>query len=389
MNQTLPVIVVSQFLCTSVWFAGNSIFVNLVDSAAINPHFLPHITSAIQLGFILGTLVFALLAIADRFSPINVFFTCALAAATSNLAILATATPEAILGVRLITGFFLAGIYPVGMKIAADHFQKGLGASLGFLVGGLVLGTAFPHLLKSTALLPSWQSVVYITSLFCFLGGVGMKLLVKDGPFRRPVQQLVFNSFLQGFAHPLFRSAAVGYFGHMWELYTFWAFVPPILALYASSRGLTLNIPLLSFIVIASGGLACMVSGQLSKKWNTKHLATIALSLSGLCCIVSPLVLLYAKLPFFVAFIIFWGWVVVADSPLFSGLVAAYAPAHLRGASLTIVNCIGFAITIISVQTLHYLSAYIAPAYLYLALVPGPALGVFVLLKKGANNPKQ
>ena len=134
-----------------------------------------------------------------------------------------------LLGLRFITGFFLAGIYPVGMKIASDFYQKGLGKSLGFLVGALVLGTAFPHLLKNFASDLPWKLVAIITSGLAVSGGLLMWLLVPNGPFRNASQKPDFSALYRVFENSKFRSAAFGYFGHMWELYAFWAFVPIML----------------------------------------------------------------------------------------------------------------------------------------------------------------
>jgi MFS family permease len=379
--------VLAQFLCTSRWFAGNAIAADLAATLQQSPTFVAHLTSAVQLGFISGTLVFALLAIADRFSPSRVFFFSALAAALCNLGInLPGVEAGSLLAFRFLTGFFLAGIYPVGMKIAADYVQAGLGKWLGFLVGALVLGTAFPHLLKSvTAQLP-WQYVALATSGLAVLGGLAMLLLVPDGPYRKTGQRLQLTAFLSGFRLPRFRAAAFGYFGHMWELYTFWAFLPLILTTYNSAHpDANLPVSLLSFLLIGVGGLACMGSGLLSRIIAPHTIATTALALSGLCCLVSPLVLRSHSGGFFLSFLCGWGMVVTADSPMFSSLVAQSAPDASRGTALTIVNCIGFAITVASIQFTSWLSGYVNAHDLYLVLAVGPALG---LLAQLGRRPK-
>ena len=162
----LPVIVISQFCCTSLWFASNGVMQDLIREFELPVSALEHLTSAVQLGFISGTLIFALLTIADRYSPSKVFMLSALLGALFNLG---TAWEQNGFGslviLRVLTGFFLAGVYPVGMKIAADYFKEGLGRSLGLLVGALVFGTAFPHLTKD--ILPdslNWRAVVITTS---------------------------------------------------------------------------------------------------------------------------------------------------------------------------------------------------------------------------------
>ena len=381
MKKILSIIVLSQFLCTSLWFAGNAILPDIVVTLHLHPNFLAHLTSAVQIGFITGTLVFAVLAISDRFSPSLVFFVSSVIAAIFNLAITIEGIHSiSLLSFRFLTGFFLAGIYPIGMKIASDYYQKGLGKSLGFLVGALVVGTAFPHLLKNiTAELP-WKYVIFSTSALSVLGGLTIFLFVPDGPYRKSGQKLKLTEFLMGFKNKKFRAAAFGYFGHMWELYAFWAFVPVMLATYKNHFPQShLNIPLFSFLIIASGGVACVVSGLLSQKFAPEKIATLSLFLSCLCCLFSPLFLLNPSEAISLAFLFFWALVVIADSPLFSTLVAQNAPEESRGTSLTIVNCIGFTITIISIQFIGALSNPANAQYLYTLLAIGPIIGLVAL----------
>jgi MFS family permease len=378
----LPAIIISQFFCTSLWFAGNAILPDLAKHFEADANFLANITSAVQFGFIIGTLAFAFLTIADRFSPVTVFFSCAFIGAMFNAGmILPWISPAVLLLFRFSTGFFLAGIYPIGMKIASDYYQKGLGRSLGFLVGALVLGTALPHLIKSNTTELPWKYVVLSVSLLAILGGLIMKLFVADGPYRKHGATLQFGKFLTAFRNRNFRAAAMGYFGHMWELYAFWAFVPVMLAANKAYQHNTINIPLFSFLVIAPGALSCAVGGLLSQRFGTKKIAAIALSLSCLCCLVSPFFLFSSSTLLLLLFLIFWGLVVIADSPLFSTLVAQNAAENARGTSLTFVNCIGFSITILSIQSLKLLSQYIDPRYLYLLLAIGPLAGLYALLK--------
>jgi MFS family permease len=384
MTRILISIVIAQFLCTSLWFASNAILPDLILQHNLAPDFLAHLTSAVQIGFISGTLIFALFTIADKFSPSRVFFISALIAAAFNFfGSLEVATPFSLLSFRFFTGFFLAGIYPVGMKIASDYYQKGLGKSLGFLVGALVVGTALPHLLKSVATTLPWKYVLYSTSALSILGGLAILLFVPDGPYRKPGQAIHFTAFLSGFKNSGFRSASFGYFGHMWELYTFWAFVPVMLTFYnVQYPQQNLNVPLLSFIIIASGGLACVVGGLLSQQYGAKKIATLALTLSCACCLLSPLFLFHSNSWLLISFLLFWGMVVVADSPLFSSLVANHAPEESRGTALTAVTCIGFAITIVSIQLVSSLLTPANSVYLYLILGVGPILGLIALKEK-------
>lgn len=383
MKRILPVIVISQFLCTSLWFAGNAIINDMARDLHLDASFLAHLTSAIQFGFISGTLVFAVFTISDRFSPSLVFFVSSILAGLFNLGInIDGINATEILLFRFLTGFFLAGIYPVGMKIASDYYQAGLGKSLGFLVGALVIGTAFPHLLKNFITGFPWRYVLYATTTLSLVGGLSILLFVPDGPYRKFSQKLNMMAFIKGFRKADLRAASFGYFGHMWELYTFWAFVPVMLTAYTLRYPqAALNVPLLSFLIIASGGLACVASGIFSQRYGTKRLATLALLLSCLCCLASPLFLFAASATMLIAFLFFWGLVVIADSPLFSTLVAQSAPPESRGTALTIVNCIGFSITIVSIQFINVLANQVSGKFIYMVLAIGPVLGLIALLK--------
>jgi MFS family permease len=332
---------------------------------------LGHITSGVQLGFIVGTLVFAFFTLADLFSPRLVFFLCSLAGAAANAAPLLLGEDFAgLLASRFATGFFLAGIYPVGMKIASGWYQRDLGNALGFLVGALVLGTAFPHLLKGVGHALAWQSVVLGVSLVAAAGGLAVLVLVPDGPHLTPGARFDPSALRSIFRVRSFRASAFGYFGHMWELYAFWAFVPWVLA----ARGVQ-DVSLWSFAVIAAGALGSAAGGVVSLRRGSAPVAFGQLAGSGLCCLLSPWVF-QAPAPAYLAFLLFWGVVVAGDSPQFSALNAQSAPRQLVGSALTLANCIGFAITIFSIQLVNFAAERLPPAWLFVLLFPGPLLGL-------------
>jgi len=373
----LPVIVIAQFCCTSLWFASNGVMNNLIADFDLLPQALGGLTSAVQFGFIAGTLVFAWYSLADRFSPSLVFLFCAIVGALANLGVIWSGHSfGSLLFLRFITGFFLAGIYPVGMKISADYFAEKLGRSLGFLVGALVIGTALPHLLKvMIGQTLSWQSVLIMTSCLATFGGFLMWLLIPDGPYRKAGQRMNGRAIFDMFRYPKFRAAAFGYFGHMWELYAFWAFIPVMLATHQNLHpGVNIDISWWSFWVIAVGGLACVLSGQLSLKFGTSKTARLALMFSGTCCFLSPL-FFHASFPIFMLFLFFWGMMVIADSPLFSTLVANNAPPEIKGTALTLVNCLGFSITIISIQLLTWMEGFLPDNWMYVVLGLGAVVG--------------
>ncbi|MBD1398019.1 MFS transporter [Pontibacter sp. JH31] len=375
----LPTIVFSQFAGTSLWFAGNAVLPELQASLQLQEGALALMTSAVQLGFIAGTLVFAFLSLSDRFSPRLLFMLCALLGAIANALVpFVAASLVPVLILRAITGFLLAGIYPVGMKIAASWYSARLGKAIGYLVGALVLGTAFPHLIRGLGATLPWQQVLLAISMLAAIGGVLLYLLVPDGPFLSKGATFKMGNMLQAFRDKAFRAAAFGYFGHMWELYTLWAFTPLILVTIAPqlSGG---QVSVYTFLVIAAGAVGCIGGGYLSQVWGSARVAFVQLLLSGICCLLSVFMFQVEAPLVLVVFLLFWGVVVAGDSPQFSALTAKTAPAHLVGTALTIVVAIGFAITVVSIQLTGFLLTLLPIHAVFALLAIGPALGLGAL----------
>lgn len=373
----LPVIVFSQFAGTSLWFAGNAVVPELIEELNLLEMFVGFITMAVQSGFIIGTLVFAVLSIADRFSPIKVFLACSVLGAVANVLTIFSSSFTDIMLARLFTGFFLAGIYPVGMKIASDWHKEGLGKALGYLVGALVLGTAFPHFLKYLGGDLPWRFVIVGTSVLSVIGGLILFFSVADGPYRVKRSSFKPSMFFTLFKNSNFRSAAFGYFGHMWELYTFWAFVPTLLAFYLlMNPNIQLNIPLWSFLIIGVGGISCVIGGYISLKQGSKFVSKISLFISALCTVLIPF-LFNAPIWIFLGFLLIWGVFVIPDSPQFSTLVAQSTESSYIATGLTIVNSIGFAITIISIQLVNLMWAHFQDPMVFLLIFVGPLCGLF------------
>ena len=254
---------------------------------------------------------------------------------------------------------------------------------MGFLLGALVLGTAFPHLLKNRDFELPWKTVLYFTSAFATIGGTLMLLFVGDGPYRKRSGGFKWNAIGIIFSSKKWRQAAMGYFGHMWELYTYWGFLPLMLGLYAANNNVSLNIPLLSFLIIGVGSIACIAGGYLSMKIGSAKVASIALLISGLCCIASPFIY---QMPLFVflAVLFIWGLAVIPDSPQYSTLVAQYAPEELRGTALTIYNSIGFFISTISlivIDRIYYSNSFFAKENTMLLLGFGALMGLPSMIK--------
>ncbi len=343
-KQVLPIIVFSQFTGTSLWFVGNAVLPELKMALGLSQYAVSLVTTAVMLGFVTGTLTVALLSIPDRFSPVKVFFLSSLAGALVNASVAWLARDAFSLFImRFFVGFFLAGIYPVGMKIAGDWFDAKLGRAMGFLLGALILGTAFPHLLRNQDFRLPWRTVLYTTSVLAVLGGLLMLAKVGDGPYRKKSGAFQWSAIPQIFSSKPWRQAASGYFGHMWELYTFWGFVPVMLGYYASARQVPLNVPLLSFGIIAIGVISSIAGGFAAQRIGSDKVATACLAASGLLALSSPV---WYSLPpvAFLSLLFAWGFFVNPDSPQFSTLVSFLSPPELRGTALAIYNAIGFSI---------------------------------------------
>ena len=381
----LTVLVLAQFMGTSLWFAGNASAPEL-EALLGQSGLVPMITSAVQLGFIVGTFFYAVFQVSDRYSPSRVFLWSSLAAGAVNSALLLVPLQlEWILGSRFLTGFFLGGIYPVGMKIAADYTKGGLGVALGFLVGALVVGTAFPFLIQGLELDVSYRVLILVPAGLACLGGLLVGIGIPDGPYRKPNPALNFSLIPQLARNKALQGAAGGYFGHMWELYTFWAFLPLLLNFLTQNTLSPATQSLWTFVLIGIGGISCSLGGLISQKHGSGTVAMASLIGSGTCGLI---LWVFPEFAFWapISFLFVWGLLLSPDSPQFSTLVAqSVAPEH-RGTALTLVNGLGFGLTIISIQFTHHLAGFLSPNQFIGLLCIGPVVGVVLFLKNPTNK---
>ena len=375
-KRILPILVLAQFAGTSLWFAVNAVMPDLQQQMGWPASAVGRLTSALQLGFIVGTLVFALLAIADRFSARRVFLFCALAGALCTLgALMRIASFSELLLWRAATGFFLAGIYPVGMKIASQWFPEGLGVALGWLVGALVLGSASAHGIRALSVELPWSTVMISVALLAAAGGLILFMAIPEPPNTTAnTKKLEMQALATIWTDWRVRASVLGYFGHMWELYTFWVLVPLILATQLNGQALSFA----AFGVLGIGAVGCIGGGWLAKRWGSARVATLQLSMSGICCLLAPW-LMSAPLIWFLLWLAIWGITAAGDSPQFSTLTASNAPKHAVGSVLTLTNCMGFALSIVSIELFTSLAQEHQLASLLPWLGIGPLLGVLAM----------
>jgi len=375
-TRILPTLVLAQFAGTSLWFAVNAVMPDLQQQMGWPASAVGRLTSALQLGFIVGTLVFALLAIADRFSSRRVFLSCALAGALCTLgALVRVRSLKNFFFGRPATGFFLAGIYPVGMKIASQWFPEGLGYALGWLVGALVLGSASAHGIRALSVELPWSTVMISVAMLAAAGGLILFMAIPEPPsYSSSPKKLEWQALATIWTDWRVRASVLGYFGHMWELYTLWVLVPLILATQLNGQALSFA----AFGVLGIGALGCIGGGWLAKRWGSARVATLQLSMSGICCLLAPW-LMSAPLFWFLVWLAVWGLTAAGDSPQFSTLTASNAPKHAVGSVLTLTNCIGFALSIVSIE----LFTSLAQQYSLDSLLPwlglGPLLGIIAI----------
>ena len=379
-RRVLPLIVLSQFAGTSLWFAVNAVMPDLQSAWGLPATAVGKLTSAVQLGFVAGTLVFALLMVADKFAPSRVFMVCALLGALANAATLwIGGSFGLLLALRFAVGFLLAGIYPVGMKIAASWYRQGLGAAMGVLIGALILGTALPHGLRALvgegggSLLPSWQSVVLGVSLLAAAGGLLTGLFVPESPWLQRGARITPAALHLIWSDRKLRASVFGYFGHMWELYSYFVLVPAIVGLRWAGSAQSAA----AFFIIAAGFIGCVGGGLLVRRWGSARVAQRQLAISGACCLLAPL-MLQAPDALFLAWLLLWGLTVSGDSPQFSTLTAQNAPPAVVGSVLTFVNCIGFAISVLSIELFVAALPHVPLALLLPLLGLGPMVGLWM-----------
>lgn len=371
----LALIALVQICAMSLWFSASAVVPALRADWGLSNTDAALLTAAVQVGFVVGALLSAVLNLADRSAPPRLIAASAIlgAAATALFALLVSSLGWAIV-LRFVTGVALAGVYPVGMKLVATWYKGGRGTALGVMVAALTVGSALPHLL-TTFTVPSWRYVLAFTALLSLLAAAVSATRLRPGPEAQAGARFEPSYLLQMFSDRRQRRINFGYFGHMWELYAFIVLVPLILSVQLSS---VTAISAAAFWVIGAGFAGCVGGGLLVRRWGSARVAQGQLACSAACCLLSPW-LLGAPFALFMVWLLVWGATVAGDSPQFSALTAQNAPPAVVGSVLTLTNCIGFLISVLTIQ-LFVAAAQAWPLAQVLPwLAVGPLAGLWMM----------
>jgi MFS family permease len=382
-NRALLLVSLAVFLASSTWFSGTAAAPVLKQIWGLDDVRSSWLTISVQLGFILGTFLYALLNLADIFKSRMVFFVSALLGALFNAGFaLIPGNFGAALALRFFTGVTLAGVYPVGMKIVVQWFRTNLGWRLGIMVGALTLGTAVPYFIFAVGARFDWRLLLLAASALAVLGGLLILFGIPDGPHLKETPGFDARAAFRIFRFRAFRLQAFGYFGHMWELYAFWSLVSSYLAASFSKNSpqFMAFVPLASFLAIGIGIFGCILGGWISRYVGERRVALASLIASTIFCGLSGF--LYG-LPagLLIPAVLLWGLVVISDSPQFSALAAVSCTPEYTGTALTIQNGIGFGITVVSIQLVAWLSQQVGWQWAFVFLGAGPLMGAVFMAK--------
>jgi len=377
----LTLLAVAVLLMMGLWFGVSAVAPQIAKEWHLDATTTAWLTLAVQLGFVAGTLLSALLNLPDVIRARHLMTICGILGAAVNalLAFSVHSVGPAIV-LRFLTGAFLAGVYPPGMKLIATWFREGRGFALGVIVGALTLGKASPYLVNAVGS-SNWRINVGLASAIAVAGAAIVGLFVREGPFALPNQPFDLSQVAQVVRNRGVRLANFGYFGHMWELYAMWTWAPVMIrASLAKSGDAPWIAELASFVVIGAGAAGCVAAGRLADRIGRTVIASAAMAVSGACCILIGF--LYGGSPAaLVILAAIWGATVVADSAQFSACVTELADARYIGTALTMQTCIGFLITTASIRMMPAVVDRISWRYAFWLLAIGPVLGIIAMMR--------
>src|ERR1041385_4742811 len=379
--RALVLLALAELFGMALWVSGSAVVPALAREWNLSTSQASWLANAVQFGFVAGTLISATLNLSATITTLHLFALSPLFGALANAFFgLYSHQVNTAIALRFVAGVCLAGVYPPGMKLMATWFRERRGMALGVLVGALTLGKATPYLVNALGS-ANWRLNVVFVSILAVLGGLIVLLFVSDGPYALPPANFDLTQVMKVFSNRGVRLASFGYFGHMWELYAMWIWIPVMIrASVATHNGDARLAELGSFIVIGTGAIGCVIAGLIADRVGRTIVTSWAMAISGTCCLVigflyggSPLLLLVVAA--------IWGASVVADSAQFSSCVPELGDPQYIGTALTIQMCVGFLLTTISIELIPKAAAAWSWRYAFAILAPGPLFGVISMLR--------
>lgn len=375
------IIVICQVAGLTLWFSASAAVPNLLNLGLVDGRQASLLTTAVQIGFVAGTLLIALLGLSDRFDPRRVFCVSVLGGAAANALLLATGADGAgALALRFVTGMTLAGVYPVGMKLATGWAEGNVGLLVGTLVGALTLGSAAPHLFNALGGV-DWTVTISTASISATVAGLAINLAAL-GPRHQTAARFAPREALAGFLRRPVLLANAGYLGHMWELYAMWAWIGSFLAWGLAAAGqasVSDGLPyLLTFLVVAAGAIGSIIAGSLADRFGRTLVTIVAMTISGSCAATigfTPSL----GVAMMVTVALVWGLTIVADSAQFSAAIAELSPPRLIGTMLTLQTCFGFALTVVTIQLMPIAISLVGWRHAFMILAIGPFFGTLAM----------
>jgi len=365
----------------TTWFSATAVIPKLQSIWNLTPTLSAWLTIGVQLGFVLGAIGSSIVSLSDVISSKKLMIYGSIGAAVANLGLLLVESASLAIFFRVMTGVFLALVYPPSLKLISTWFKRGRGLALGALVGSITLGSAAPHFINAIGGL-GWELVVVSTTLATLSGALIIGLFVHEGPFPYPRAPFHLGRIGQVFKNRGILLASLGYFGHMWELYAMWAWF----LTFTQMSFIELNIDnpsaasFFTFAAIGMGALGCIVGGILGDRWGRTATTSLMMCISGSCALLAGFVY-DGPLWMLIALGLIWGFTVVADSAQFSTIVTELGDPMYVGTALTMQLGIGFMLTVITIWLLPLAADNLNSwQWVFLILIPGPLIGTCAML---------